>query len=148
MKYMKKIFIGFITLLLLPGCAALYHVQISDIETTDRGRIIDIKLSEMGVDIKGAGHTATAVARNKHISRGNQDAANATAAIDMLLALINFGPSTGFPVFTDRYADQVLDEIVGRCPSGKITGLTSIREARDYTYISGEIVNIRGYCID
>lgn len=145
---MKKLILFLPMLSMLVGCAALYHVQLSDIETTDRGRIIDIKLSETGYDVRGAGQTAGAIARRQHVRRGNQDAANQTAGLEFLWSLINYGPRTGISVFTDRYADILLDELIGKCPSGKITGLMSVREAREYAYISGEIVNVRGYCID
>lgn len=135
----KILFLPFV----LVGCASLYHVQVSDLEVTDRARIIDIKLSETGIDMQGAGHTATTVVRHNH-----DNSRDGAAAIDLLLALINYGPRTGLPVFTDKYADHLLDEIVGKCPSGKITGLTSVRESREYPYISGEIINVRGYCLD
>ena len=33
------------------------------------------------------------------------------------------------------------------CPSGKLTGLMSVRESRKYPVISGEIVKVTGYCV-
>lgn len=144
---MEKLLVYILLGISLSGCAALYHVQVSDISTNlDRGRIIDIKMSETGFDVSGAAKTSAVIARE---ARGQgDDVANALAGLELILALSNFGPRTGTPVFTDRYADILLDEIIGRCPSGKITGLTSVREARQYPYISGEIVNVRGYCVD
>lgn len=145
---MKSLLYVFL-LLGLTQCAALYHVQVSDVETSNRGRIIDIKLSETGFDVKGASQDAARAVRRHHLRRhGHDDVSNALAGLELILALTNYGPRTGTPVFTDRYADILLDELIAKCPSGKITGLTSVRESRQYPYISGEIVNVRGYCVD
>ncbi len=132
----------------LSSCAQLYHVQIADVAKTDRGRVIDIKLSETAFDIKGAAATGLAIAKRRAVEKGSSQAADNIAGAELILALSNYGPRTGLPVFTDKYSDYLLDEIVAKCPSGQITGLTSVREARKYPYISGEIVSVRGYCID
>lgn len=129
----------------LSSCAALYHVQVSDIKDARRARVIDVKLSETAFDIKGAMKTINRYYRSKAI---NKDAQQLHDNVDAALALINYGPKTGTPVFTDKYSDYLLDAIIEKCQSGKITGLTSVREARNYPYISGEIINVRGFCID
>lgn len=151
MKLKIKYILLLVSLITLSGCAALYHVQVSDIETTNRGRIIDIKLSETGVDVKGMMGTASAAARIRHNrvgTEGSRQTAEGLEILELIYAISNMGPRTGIPVFTDKYADILLDKVIGECPSGKITGLMSVREARNYPYISGEIVNVRGYCVD
>ncbi len=142
---MKKIFLLYLSLC---SCASLYHVQVADIETTDRGRVIDVKVSETAFDFKAVGQTGLAIAKNNAYRRGNTGAQDQIAGLELILALTNYGPRTGLPVFTDRYSDYVLDELISKCPTGRITGITSVRESRNYPYISGEIVNIRGYCVD
>ena len=64
-----------------------------------------------------------------------------------LLALINMGPRTGNPVFTDSYAENILDALYQQCSTGKITGIRNIREAKSYGPVSGEIVRIDADCI-
>ena len=64
-----------------------------------------------------------------------------------MLALVNMGPRTGNPVYADDYAHKILDYVYAECPSGKLTGLTSVREAKAFGAVSGEIVRISGYCI-
>lgn len=142
---MKKIFLLYLSLC---SCASLYHVQIDDVSKTDRARVIDVKVSETAFDYKAMAHTGVNIAQRNAYRRGDTGAQDKLAGLELLLALSNYGPRTGMPVFTDRYSDFVLDELIGKCPSGQITGLTSVREARKYPYISGEIVNIRGYCVD
>lgn len=143
---MKKIIFGLCWA--LTSCASLYHVQVSDVENMDRGRVIDVKVSETAFDFKSMGQTGINAAQRNAYRRGDRGDQDKLAGLEILWALTNYGPRTGLPVFTERYSDHVLDELIGRCPTGKITGITSIREAREYPYISGEIVNIRAYCID
>ena len=58
------------------------------------------------------------------------------------------GPRTGEPVWSsDTYADKVYLGLYEKCPSGQITGLTSIREINKYPVVSGEIVKITGFCL-
>ena len=144
---MKKISLLLISLG-LSACASLYHVQVSDVEHTDRGRVIDVKVSETAFDFKAMGQTGLNIAQRNAHRRGDTGTSDKLAGLELILALSNFGPRTGLPVFTDRYSDFVLDELIGKCPTGRITGITSVREAREYPYVSGEIVNIRAFCID
>ena len=63
-----------------------------------------------------------------------------------IIALFQMGPKTGKPVFTPKYSDQIIHELRTTCPSGRITGLTMVRETADYPVVSGEIVKVVGYC--
>ena len=132
----------------MSSCASLYHVQVADVENASRGRVIDVKVSETAFDIKGMGQTGLSVAQRNAHRRGDVRTSDQLAGLEVILALSNYGPRTGLPVFTERYSDYVLDDLITKCPTGRITGITSIREARQYPYISGEIVNIRAICID
>lgn len=140
MKYLVLLYLG------LCSCASLYHVQVADIQASDRGRMIEVMVSETAFDFKGVGQTGLNIAKRNAVRRGDTKAAEHIQGAELVLALTNYGPRTGLPVFTDRYSDYVLDELISKCPNGRITGITSIREARQYPYISGEIVNIRGFC--
>lgn len=122
------------------GCAALYHVQISDIDNR-KDQVLtpfDVKVSEVGVDLG----QAQSIAKATNSSAG--DSAN-----DVLKAIQYFqmGPRTGAPVYSEKYAERLLYEIHQKCPSGRFTGVTSIRESRKYPVISGEIIKITGYCL-
>ena len=63
------------------------------------------------------------------------------------LKMIQIGPTTGNPVYNERYAEDLLLLIKQKCPDGRVSGLTSIREQRKYTAISGEIIKINGNCL-
>jgi hypothetical protein len=64
-----------------------------------------------------------------------------------LIGLFQMGPQTGNPVYSKDYARNLMQLIYEKCPSGKVTGLTSVRESRKYPVISGEIVKVTGFCL-
>lgn len=136
-----KIFLVF-ALSLLSGCAALHHVQLSEIDNRSKYVMvpIEVKVSETGVDIAEATNIAQGVLRNSH----DQQAAGDLGA---MIQYFQMGPRTGAPVYTDRYAEKLIYQLHTQCPSGKITGVQSIRESREYPVIKGEIVKITGFCL-
>lgn len=128
-------------MLSLSGCAVLHHVQIGEIDNrTAQATLVpfDVKVSEMGLDVGQIGD----MAKSTGTKGGKQ--------VDDLARMVrNFqmGPRTGLPVYTDKYAEKLIYKIHQACPSGQVTGLVSIRENREYTAISGEIIKVTGYCI-
>ncbi len=127
---------------LVSSCAALYHVQLGDIESS-QGAVLkpfDIKISEVGISIGEIVQTSKFVIADKGDQKRFQEIAN-------IISLFQMGPKTGLPVYVKDYAKNLIQVIYEKCPSGHITGLTSIREARKYPIISGEIVKVTGYCV-
>lgn len=122
------------------GCAQLHHVQISDIDNRPGQVLIpfEIKVSETGVSVGEIG----AIAKSTNTQAG-KDAGDLAKAVQYF----QMGPRTGLPVYTDKYAEKIIYNLFEKCPDGRFTGLTSIREMRKYPVISGEIVKITGYCI-
>lgn len=123
-----------------PGCAILYHVQVGEVDGRESMAAIpfEVMVSEVGVNLEEAGKIARA-------SRSvDGDAAGNAAAI---IGLFQMGPRTGNPIYSPKYAEKVIYMIHEKCPNGRVTGLTSIREMRKYPVISGEIVKITGYCL-
>ncbi|MBC7370285.1 MAG: hypothetical protein H7326_01900 [Bdellovibrionaceae bacterium] len=124
------------------GCAILHHVQMSDVDTRNQfvSVPIEVKVSETGVDLGDV----------KAISQGAfRNSSDRGAAGDALAVLQMFqvGPRTGPPVYSENYAEKIIYQLHTQCPSGKITGVQSIRESRKYPVISGEIVKITGFCL-
>lgn len=123
----------------LSGCAALYHVQVGEVDSrSGPGTPFDIKVSETGVsteDIKTIGKATN-----------TQAGKNASELAD-IVALFQIGHRTGNPVYDAKYAENLIREIHKVCPSGRVTGLMSVRESRNYPVISGEIVKIKGICL-
>lgn len=126
------------SVLTISGCAALHHVQIGEIDNRDlwNKRRFEIKVSEIGASVTRAGKVARQLSGN--------EAANDIATI---IQLFQLGPKTGLPVYREAYARKTLEQIMKACPSGRVSGLNSIRELREYYAISGEIVKITGYCL-
>jgi hypothetical protein len=124
------------------GCAVLHHVQVGEIESPRDSvlRPFEIKISETGVDVGDIAEKAKWFANSK---RQNEQIEN----LRDLIGLFQMGPKTGSPVFVKDYAKNVIYVLYEKCPSGRITGLTSVRETRDYSVVSGEIVKVTGYCI-
>jgi hypothetical protein len=127
-------------LLIVSGCASLHHVQISDIDNTEKNQTrFDIKASETGLDVAQAASIAKAVSANRAV----RQASNAASTI---WALITYGPRVGNVTFSYNYADDLVTSLASVCPAGKITSLMSIRESNKYPVVSGEIVRLVGYC--
>ncbi len=138
---MYKLFLSGALCILIAACARLDHVQISDIDQS-QGTLkpISVKVSDTGVDMAGIAGIGSELATNVSTQEYGEN-------IRDLLLLINMGPRTGNPVFSDKYAEQVLQQLYAQCPSGKITGIRSTREANNYGVVSGEIIRLDAFCI-
>jgi hypothetical protein len=137
---MLRVFV--ISLMLIgSGCARLDHVQISDIDQSG-GRLkpISVKISNTGFNAAETVAIAGELAQSGSAKESLGDLA-------ALLALINMGPTTGNPVYNDRYAENILIQLHQQCASGKITAIRNVREALSYGPVSGEIVRIDADCI-
>lgn len=128
--------------LLLCSCAQLHHVQLGEIVDHPNyvAKPFDIKVSETGINIQEAKNISKVFMQKA----GQRDAADKIAGV---IGLFQMGPRTGNPVYVKDYAQNVGQLIYEKCPSGKVTGLMSIRESRKYPVVSGEIVKITGYCL-
>ncbi len=135
----KLILLG--ALLLLGACARLDHVQIGELDQT-QGQLtpISVKVSQNAIEMALVAGVASEVIKSSKTSQQLKEIRN-------FLALINMGPRTGNPVVDESYAQDVLNNLYRQCPSGKITGIRNIREAKSYGPVSGEIVRINAYCI-
>ncbi len=127
--------------ILLSACAQLHHVQIGEVESHPGfvQKPFDIKMSETGINIG----EAKEISKIFLDQRQSQDADK----IAGFIGLFQMGPRTGNPVYVKGYAKNLIQAIYERCPSGKVTGLTSVRETRKYPVVSGEIVKVTGYCL-
>lgn len=128
--------------LLLTSCAVLHHVQVGDVNDDEKFtlRPFELKVSETGVDFEEAGKIAKAFT-------GSKAAKKDIDGVTDIIQLFQQGPRTGVPVFSETYAQNIIHDLYKECPTGKITGIVSIREMRKYPVISGEIVKIKGYCM-
>ncbi len=127
------LFLG-ILLFSLPFCAKLHHIQIGELTNTQ-----DFEPIPFDIQIKD----------DAIILGSDSKAVNTTLpwTLYFFSKLLSPGPTTGGTVAKTTYADQVLEEIIDNCPSGKVTGITSMRESRSFSMLSGEIVEINGYCL-
>jgi hypothetical protein len=99
---------------------------------------IEIKVSELGVSMKDIKN----IANSTHTKAGKQ-----VGDIASFIEHFQMGPRTGAPVYTDKYAEKIIYELHTQCPSGRLSGLVSIRETREYPVIKGEIIKVTGYCL-
>jgi hypothetical protein len=117
-------------------------VQVGEIENRpNHVRLpFEIKVSETGIDIQQAGDLAKAMS-------GKSKSGDTAQKIADIIALFQMGPRTGKPIYNETYADNIAREIYQKCPSGDITGLVLIREMASYPVVSGEIIKIKGHCL-
>jgi|APSaa5957512535_1039671.scaffolds.fasta_scaffold19116_5 hypothetical protein len=125
-----------LTALFATSCAVLHHAQVGDIDNRDSFIQVpfDIKVSQTGVMVDGA------------LAITAQTLNNAGGSLP-IINMFYMGPRTGQVVFNDTYADKLTISMLEKCPSEKITGITAIREMRNYSLISGEIIKVTGYCL-
>ena len=125
------------------GCAVLHSAQVGDIDAqiVMEGKRFEIKIAELGVDIEGMGDFA------KDVGRSTKREEETNTVVD-LIKMSNMGPRTGFPVFRVGYSDALIERIKEACPSGRVSGLLSVRESASYGLVSGEIVKLIGYCAE
>ncbi len=130
-----------LSFLLIGGCSQLHHVHIGEIDQSQGALTpFTIEVNELGFDAAKAAEIGSEVAKSASTSDDLEFVA-------FILAISNFGPKTGNPVYNDTYAEKILSEVIKVCPSKKMTGLTSVREATNVGPVSGEVVRINGYCI-
>jgi hypothetical protein len=121
----------------------VHHTQVGEIKYNPNYDAIpfEILVSQTGFNIQEAGAIGKAVLQDQNAGENLQ-------TIAAIISLFQMGPSTGSPVWTtDTYADKVYLGLYEKCPSGQITGLTSIREMNKYPVVSGEIVKVTGFCL-
>lgn len=131
--------------LLLPflsSCAFLHHVQIADIDNSPGTFYpFDVKVSETGIDVGEAAQLAKVISGSKFVGKAADTAKGIWDAI-------TFGPRTGNVVFSDTYADPISQLLSDGCTKGEVTGLMVIRESTKYPVISGEIIRLKGFCLE
>lgn len=130
-------------LFLNSGCAALYKVQLSDVEFAPRGRPVSVKVSETTVDFGEAARIAGRLGR----SSGSKGLGNLGKGAEAYETLFQFGPRTGAPVFNEFYAREIPDRLASECKGGYLTNVTSIRESREYPVVKGQIVRVDATCV-
>lgn len=137
--YQSPIF--YVALLSLTSCSYVHRVQLGDIDDRDifNKKYFEVKVSDTGINIKEIGGIVRAVSAKK--------TANKSKEVEDIIALFQMGPRTGNPVYNESYAENIFALLRQKCPKGKLTLLSSIREMRKYPVVSGEIVKISGYCL-
>ncbi|MFC3679213.1 hypothetical protein [Bacterioplanoides pacificum] len=124
----------------MAGCARLDSVQIGSIDQSQGALTpVSVRLSETGFD------AAASAELGRQLSRGQTS--QQWKEIRDILALVNMGPRTGNPVYDENYAEQLLSFLRNECPSGELTGIRAIREAKTAGPVSGEIVAVDAFCI-
>ncbi|MBL7543516.1 MAG: hypothetical protein JNL11_06845 [Bdellovibrionaceae bacterium] len=138
---MRKIFFLFFGIMVLAGCAALHHVQVGEIESSTNWVSVpfEIKVSEFGVDLNDAKAASSILVNQRDADKAND--------VLTFIQYFQMGPHTGAGVYSISYVDHMENKIRQQCPSGRITGLMSIRETAQYPIIKGEIVKIKGFCL-
>ena len=134
---MSRLTVFLLLIMFLPSCAYVYQVQVGDIDDRESFEPTPfvIRVSETGVSLEEVGDIAQALGSDS----GKEGAE--------FLKMFQMGPTTGNPVYNERYAEDLLLLIKQKCPDGRVSGLTSIREQKKYPVISGEIVKITGNCL-
>ena len=127
--------------LVASGCAVMHHTQVGEVDSKVvlEGERFELLLSELGLNVDDA----AAVAKVFASKRGGKQ----VDTVRDIIKMFQMGPKTGNPVFDETYSDKLGELLKAQCPSGRISGLISIRETASYPVVSGEIVKLVGYCM-
>ena len=125
------------------GCVYLHSAQVGDVdsEIVSHGQRFEIRVSEGGFNLQEGTQLAASMAKAAGRS------SDTIESVSGIIQLFQVGPKTGNPVFTDDYSDDLIHQLKLKCPSGRISGLTSVRETAKYPVVSGEVVKLIGYCL-
>lgn len=125
----------------LGGCAHMHHYEMGEIDDSKGSlRPIEVRVDETGFDAQEAAEIAK-------LASNSQQARQRVGTAQTAIALAQTGYKTGGVTMSDDWADGLLEAVLKRCPSGQLTGMTIARESADYPVVSGEIVTVKGYCI-
>ncbi len=129
-----------VAIALTSACASLHSYQVDDIDSSEGALTpFEVKVDDTGINVHQAFEIGKALSDEKSAKRLN--------TAEDVIALFQVGPSTGNPTLNDTWADGLVAAIRDQCASGRVTGVTTVRETNSYPVVSGEIVAIRGYCI-
>lgn len=119
----------------------MHSVQIGEIESSPDwvSTPFEVKVSEFGIDLNDVKSSGRIL-----MDKNSSDRANDALSI---IQSFQMGPRTGAGVYSIRYVDHLENKVREQCPSGRITGLMSIRETAEYPVIKGEIIKIKGFCL-
>ena len=122
------------------GCARFHHYQLGDIDSTS-GTLepFELQVDETGFNLNEAASAGRLVMDDEGDKR--------ISTAQSVISLFQVGPATGDSTFNATWADGLVMQLRERCPSGRLTGVTTVRESTDYPVVSGEIVTIKGYCV-
>ncbi len=135
---------GLFLCLMQTSCAALFKVQLSDVDArTANARPISVKVSETTVDLREAAGLAKDIGKFS----GAKNLGKAGNALDTYVTLFQWGPRTGAPVYNEFYARAITESLADLCKTGYLSNITSVREARQYPIVKGEIVRVDASCI-
>ena len=109
------------------GCSSLHMFQQDDIDQSNGALTpFELQVSQLGFNTKDVGELGS--------NFGGQKVSNRFKTLELLVYLSNMGPKTGYPVFTEPHANKLLDHLMEECPSGDITGLSSLRESISFLF--------------
>jgi hypothetical protein len=133
---------GLLSLVICTGCTVVHHTQISDIEPK-KGEPISIKISETTVDLKELSDLAKQIGK----MTGSKGASQGGSILDTYTTLFQYGPRTGTPVYTEKYARLIPEMLQSQCQKGRLTNIVSVRETSSYPVVKGEIIRIEADCV-
>ncbi len=131
-----KIYFPLIAIVFCPfvGCIELHSVQVGDI--VGSGKKLTVEVSDMGIDMDKSLKLAGRVT-NKNES---------AQKLSSIISLFQYGPRTGNVVYRPQIWTNISPDLLAQCPNGRVNGLISTREFRNFNFVSTETARVTGYC--
>src|SRR3712207_1254087 len=121
MPMTRRQLLALLCLCMNSGCAVLFKVQLSDVESGARGRPVSVRVSENTVDFGDM----SAIAKGLGRSAGSRGAQKLGKGFETYQTPFQFGPKTGAPVYNELYARESPERLAAGYKGGYLTNITS-----------------------
>ena len=130
--------------LVFTGCVRVHHVQVASVSSEAQGFPIEVLIDGIGVD---AAKVAKNIETLGKIITGSKKSNN---TVSNVIALLQTGPRTGSPIYEKSWGEQLLTQLLNKCPSARLVNVFTQRLATDYggTGVTREVVLVKATCLE
>ena len=130
--------------LALGGCVRVHHIQVASIDSTAKGFPVEIVIDNIGVDAAKLAKSIEKV--NQLVYRKKKPNNN----ISNTVALLQAGPKTGAPIYDKTWGEQLLNQLLEKCPSARLENIYTQRLSTDYgdTGVTREVNVVKATCLE
>ena len=126
------------------GCVRVHHIQVASFDSTAQGFPVEVVIDSLGVDVAKIAKNIEKV--NQLISRKKKPNNNVSNTI----AMFQLGPKTGAPIYDKTWGEQLLNQLLEKCPSARLENIYTQRLSTDYgdAGVTREVNVVKATCLE